>query len=291
MKYLQYLRTYIIVAALGLALGSCAQNTAPTATDEAAQPAAVQAENSETAADVTAAAVGTESGGAGEAFLDALTLAHGGAIDGAVIKSAGPLSNDTLHVVTVTRTKTTKKVTASTTWTHTWIYYDANGVAMPNFVKGVTDKVMLSSYAQRSLTNPKITMQDSARGNWVISQLIAHPDSVVLNGTFTRFAENTHLKNGKTMRHEFTINFTNDILAKGLDKDEDEVVAYLLGSANSDLKVSKYDGKSFERQVAIAFHGDGTATLTITRISADGKVDIITVDARKGLWLRDDRIG
>jgi hypothetical protein len=114
---------------------------------------------------------------------------------------------------------------------------------------------------------------------------------VLLNGSFTRFAENTHLKNGKTMSHNFTINFTNDILVKGLDKDDDDTVAYLLGSATSDLKVSKYDGKSFERQVAIAFHGDGTATLTITRISGNGKVDIITVDARKGLWLRNDHIG
>src|SRR4051812_42316278 len=102
MKYLQNLKLYITIAALGLTIASCAQNTAPAATDEAAQPTAVQAENSETAANVTAAAVGTESGGAGEAFLDALALAHGEMINGAVIKSAGSLSNDTIHTLSVT---------------------------------------------------------------------------------------------------------------------------------------------------------------------------------------------
>jgi hypothetical protein len=291
MKYLQNLTLYSIIVALGLTIASCAQNTAPVASDEAAQPAAVQAENSETAADVTAAAVGTTSGGAGEAFLDALDIARGGVPMGAILKSPTPKSDDTLHIATVTRSRQTNKVQSYVTWTHTWIYYDANGVAMPHFVKGVTDKVVMTSFAKRTLTNPKIVMDDSAQGNWVISGLIARPDSVLLNGQFTRFAENTHLKNGKTMSHNFTINFTNDILVKGLDKDDDDTVVYILGSATSDLKVSKYDGKSFERQVAIAFHGDGTATLTITRISANGKVDIITVDARKGLWLRNDHIG
>jgi hypothetical protein len=43
--------------------------------------------------------------------------------------------------------------------------------------------------------------------------------------------------------------------------------------------------------VNIVFHGDVTATLTITRTSSDGKVDIITIDVRRGEWVKNDRIG
>ncbi|MDP4199210.1 MAG: hypothetical protein Q8922_05565 [Bacteroidota bacterium] len=283
---------FTMAGALAIGLASCAQPSAPTTNNaEAAQPASVQAANSETAADMTAAAVGTESGGAGMVFLDALTLAEGGRIDGAIIKGQVPLSDSTLHTVTVTRTRSNGKVSYSGTWTHTWAYLDVNGDTMPRFIKGQTDKIVITSYGQHSLTNPRISTDDSSRGSWTISGLVAHPDSATLNGSLTRFGDRTRLKNGSTMSHLFTVDFTNDVLVKGLDRDNDDTVAYLLGNASSDFKVTNFNGRSFERQTAIVFHGDGTATLTITRTSANGTVDTITIDVRKGIWLRDDHIG
>ncbi len=93
------------------------------------------------------------------------------------------------------------------------------------------------------------------------------------------------------MSHTFTINWTNDIIVKKLDKDLDDTIAVLLGTASSDLKVTNFNGKSFERQVSILFHGDGTATLTVTRTSANGKVDTITIDVKRGIWMRDEHLG
>jgi hypothetical protein len=278
------------VVLFALFLGSCAQTTAPTtaSSDEASLPNAVQAANSETSADLTSAALGTETGGAGMVLVDAMTLAHGNAISDAVLK---PQSNDSIHVATVTRTWSNGTSSYSGSWTHTWSFYDINGNLMPKFIKGQTDKVVISSLGQHSVTSPRLSIDDSSRSNWTLSGLVATPDSAVLNGSVTRFGDRTRNASGQTMSHTFTINFTNDILAKGLDRDHDDTVAYLLGTANSDLNVTNFNGKSFERQVNFIFHGDGTATLTITRTSANGTVDTITVDARKGIWLRDDHIG
>jgi len=46
-----------------------------------------------------------------------------------------------------------------------------------------------------------------------------------------------------------------------------------------------------ERQDSIVFHGDGTATLTITRTSGNGKVDTFTIDVKRGIWMRDEFLG
>src|SRR5579871_91413 len=83
------LRTQFLLLGAGLlltiTLGSCAQSTAPTTTsDEAAQPASVQIANTEAAADLSSAAIGTESGGAGMVLMDAFTVSQGGQIPDAV---------------------------------------------------------------------------------------------------------------------------------------------------------------------------------------------------------------
>jgi len=278
-----------LIAGLTFGLASCAQQATPPSS-EANLTDAAQAQNSSDAADVLAASVGTSSGGSGMVFVDAMTLAHGQAIPDAIVKG---LSNDTstVHTVTVTRTKTKNGYGFSGTWTHTWVYYDANGNPMPKFIRGQTDSVVITSSGEHSIETPRVSLVDSSRGTWTISNLIAEPDSATLNGTLTRAGQTTRLKSGNTMTHSFTMNWTNDILVKALDKDWDEDVAYLLGNASSDFKATGFKGKTFERQVAIVFHGDGTATLTVTRTSGNGKTDTFTIDVKRGTWTRDDHIG
>ncbi len=278
-----------LVAAAALGMASCAtQSTAPTS--EATLSDAAQATNSQDAADVLAASMGTSSGGAGMVFVDAMTLAHGQNIPDAVVLG-NPSDTTTIHTVTVTRSKSWNGYTYSGTWTHTWVYYDASGNPMPKFIKGQTDSVVITSYGRHSISTPRVSLVDSSDGTWTISNLIADPDSATLNGTLSRAGQTTKLASGNTMTHSFTVHWTNDTLVKAMDNDEDGYVAYLLGNASSDFNAVGFKGVAFQRQVAIVFHGDGTATLTITRITGNGKTDTFTIDVKRGIWLRSDHIG
>jgi hypothetical protein len=284
----------VIAFALGgssMMLSGCAsQSTSPAMSNtEASLPDAVQANNSRDAADVLAASVGTSSGGAGMVFSDAMTLAHGDVIPDAVVHT---LSNDTtsVHVATVTRTFSKNGYSYSGTWTHTWTYYNANGIAMPKFIKDSTNSVTITTHGQHTVSTPRVSLDDSSNGTWTVSNLIAEPDSATLNGTLTRAGETTKLSNGTTFTHTFTMNWTNDILVKVYDAWMGQNVSFLLGDGNSDFKAVGFKDSSFERQVSIVYNGDGTATLTITRTSGDGKTDTFTIDVRYGIWLRDDHI-
>ncbi len=277
-----------LFATLALGLGSCAtQSTAPQS--EAALTDAQQASNSRDAADVLAASVGTSSGGAGMVFVDAMTLAKGQVIADGVDHTLSDTS--TVHTATVTRSKIKNGYGYSGTWTHTWTFYDGSGNPMPHFIKGQTDSVVITSVGQHSITTPRVSLVDSSRGTWTISNLIAEPDSATLNGTLSRAGQATKLASGNTLTHSFTMSWTNDILVEAHDDVWDEDVAYLLGNAASDFKATGPKGNTFERQVAIIFNGDGTATLTITRTSGNGTVDTFTIDVTRGIWLRDGHIG
>lgn len=277
-----------LVAGVTMGLASCAQQATQPSSESSLTDAA-QAANSRDAADVLSASVGTSSGGSGMVFVDAMTLAQGQTIPDAVVHTLSDTS--TVHSVTVTRTKTKNGYGYSGTWTHTWVYYDANGNPMPKFIKGQTDSVVITSQGQHTITTPRVSLVDSSNGTWTISNLIAEPDSATLNGMLTRAGQTTRLASGNTMTHSFTMNWTNDVLVKALDNAWDEDVAYLLGNGSSDFKAVGFKGKTFERQVAIVFHGDGTATLTVTRTSGNGTVDTFTIDVKRGTWERDDHIG
>lgn len=271
--------------------GCASQATSPSMSNtEASMPDAVQANNSRDAADVIAASVGTSTGGAGMVFSDAMTLAHGDVIPDANVLSS-PSDTTTVHVATVTRTFNKNGYSFSGTWTHTWTYYDINGNAMPKFIKGTTNSVTITTHGQHTVSTNRVNLADSSNGTWTVSNLIAEPDSATLNGTLTRAGETTKLLNGSSFTHTFTMNWTNDILVKVYDSWMAEDVSFLLGTGNSDFKAVGFKDSSFERQVSIVYNGDGTATLTITRTSGDGKTDTFTIDVRYGIWLRDDHIG
>ena len=277
-----------LVSLFALGLASCAQTNTP-ASSEASQSAAVQADYSRDAADLAATAVGTSSGGSGMVFDDAMTIASGANIPDAVMKPQSDTA--TIHTATVTRSKTWGNYTYSGTWTHTWEFFDASGNPMPKFIKGQTDKVAITTRGQHTSSTLRVSVDDSSSGTWTISNLIASPNAPTLNGTLTRAGLTTRLLNGKTIQHTFTINWTNDTLIRTDDHDGDGEVTYLLGTGNSDFKAIGPNGGSFDRQVNIVFHGDGTATLNVTRTSGNGKVDTFTIDVKRGLWLRDEHLG
>ena len=168
---------------------------------------------------------------------------------------------------------------------------DANGTAMPKFIKGQTNSVTITTHGQHTVSTPRVSLDDSSNGTWTVSNLIAEPDSATLNGTLTRAGETTKLANGKTFTHTFTMNWTNDTLVKVHDLWMAEDVSFLLGTGNSDFKAVGFKDSTFERQVSIVYNGDGTATLTITRTSGNGKTDTFTIDVRYGIWKADIRLG
>jgi hypothetical protein len=286
-------RNSILALAVFLVIGlsSCAQQTQPSSGESGLSDAA-QAVNSVDASDVTAASVGTTSGGSGMIFSDAMTLAQGNVIPDAIVKT---VTNDTVHVVTVTRSKTYTgngyTYSFNGTWTHTYTFYDANGNAMPKFIKGTTDKVVISSQGQHSITTPRVSLVDSSNGTWTISNLIAEPDSATLNGTLNRAGQTVKTASGHTFTHSFTMNWTNDTIVKVYDGVFGVNVTYLLGTGNSTFNATGVKDSSFERQISILYTGDGNATLTITRTSGNGKTDTITIDVKHGIWLRDIFLG
>lgn len=269
-------------AAVTLALASCSKS--PT------EPAVDQNTDSRSTADVVAAAVGTPTGGSGMVFNDAMTLVHGGVINDAVVKGGQIQSTDTVHTATVTRTKSWGPYSYTGTWTHTWEFFDAAGNPMLRFVKGQTDKIVISTKGQHTASNGRVSTSDSSNGNWTITGIVANPDAPILNGTLNRAGEVTRTATGAQMTHTFTINWANDTLLRTDDGDGDGMVTYLKGPATSDFKAVNFHGNSFERQVQITFNGDGTATLNVTRTSGDGKVDTFTIDVKRGVWLRDNHL-
>ncbi len=285
-----------LVAALTLGassvlLSGCAtQASSPSLNTESSLPDAAQGANSQDAAEVLATSVGTSSGGTGMVFSDAMTLAKGQSIPDAIVLSS-PNDTTTVHVATVTRNVTKNGYSYSGTWTHTWTYYDANGNAMPKFIKGQTNSVSITTQGQHTASTPRVTVTDSSNGSWTVSNLIAEPDSATLNGSLTRAGMTTRLVSGKTFTHTFTINWTNDTLIKVFDPFMADYVTYLLGTGSSDFKAVGVRDSTFERQVSIVYNGDGTATLTVTRTSGDGKTDTFTIDVEHGIWLRNDHIG
>jgi hypothetical protein len=270
--------------------GCASQSTSPsTSNTEAALPDAAQGANSRDAADILAASEGTSTGGSGMVFSDAMTLGHGDLIPDANVLSS-PSDTTTVHVATISRSFNKNGYSFSGTWTHTWTFYDANGNAMPKFIKGQTNSVTITSHGQHTVSTTRVSLTDSSNGTWTVSNLIAEPDSATLNGTLTRAGQASLIASGKTYSHTFTKNWTNDILVKVYDVWMGENVSYLLGDGNSDFKAVGFKDSTFERQVSIVYNGDGTATLTITRTSGDGKTDTFTIDVRYGIWKADIRI-
>jgi hypothetical protein len=262
---------------VGALIVGCKSTTEPTANEEY---------DSEAAADITAASLGTESGGAGNNFADVQNLVNGNDINGIVPGKSNPMSRSAQydsvtgkHTITVYRGKTLGKYQFSDSITYVYIYYDASGAFMKNFQKGVTDAISVSFTKARSRSvGDRLDVDADAAGNWKVTNIISGPP--LFNGTFTRSGtEIFHTeKNGdRTFTHSFNIAFINDTIVKNGDH------VYLEGPAESHFEATtpKYN---FARDTKIVFNGDGTAFLDIKRTSGDGSTDEYTIDVKVGFW-------
>jgi hypothetical protein len=252
------------------------------------EPDENQEYDSEAAADITAASLGTESGGAGNSFADVQNLVDGNDINGVAPGKSNPMSRSASydsatgkHVITVYRSKTFGKYQFSDSITYTYIYKDASGNFMKSFQHGGTDAISVSFTRARSRdVGDRIDIDADATGEWNVTNIIS--GQPLFNGTFSRNGtEIFHTtKNGdRTFTHKFTISFVNDTLVKDGDKNH----FYLRGPATSHFEATtpKYN---FTRDVQITFNGDGTAYLDVKRTSGDGTVDEYTVDVKVGYW-------
>jgi hypothetical protein len=252
------------------------------------EPDSNQEYDSEAAADVTAASLGTESGGAGNNFADVQNLVNGNDINGVEPGKANPMSRSASydsatgkHVITVYRSKNSGKYQFSDSITYTYIYRDAAGNFMKNFQHGGTDAIYVSFTRARSRdVGDRIDIDADASGEWNVTNIIS--GTPLVNGTFSRNGTEVFhtTKNGdRTFNHSFTITFVNDTLVKDGDKNH----FYLQGPATSHFEATtpKYN---FTRDVQITFNGDGTAFLDVKRTSGDGTVDEYTIDVKVGYW-------
>ncbi|MBS1902545.1 MAG: hypothetical protein JSS75_02455 [Bacteroidetes bacterium] len=262
------------------------------------EPTGAQEYDSRAAADVTSAALGTESGGAGVSFGDAMSITKYGTIPTVIDdpKAGTPTSRDTsfdpatkLHTVTITRSASWGRFDFNTVITYTYTFYDASGAPMDNFIKGTTDRIDMTVAKQKSKDiGERVDVQDTAYGTWSITGLTG--STPILNGNFNRSGTDvfhTPENGDRTFTHSFSITFVGDTIVQSTDNGRQHT--FLKGPATSHFTAATPKGYTFTRDTKITFNGDGTAVLDVTRTSGDGTVDTYTIDVKVGQWLRFGR--
>jgi hypothetical protein len=255
------------------------------------EPDENQAYDSEAAADITAASLGNESGGAGVNFADVSTLIDKGAISSEIVSKGGtPKSIDSSyndatgeHTLTITRSIDWGQFNFDATIVYKYTFFDAAGQFSRFYQKGTTNKITISVSKQRSLDKgERLDADDAASGSWIIDNIVS--GTPILNGTYTRDGSVTfHSPNNKDRHLSFTLsfNFTNDTIVKS----DDGKHTYLKGTATSDFSATT-DKYEFTRHTDITFDGEGMANLIITRTSGDGNTETHEVDVKVGRWIR-----
>lgn len=255
----------------------------------ATEPENLQSYDSEAAADMQASAIGTDAGGAGVSFNDAMGLAKNGYMPGVMLdaKSNTPMSRDSSydpvskeHTLTINRSGSKNNFEFEATIVYKYTFYDASGAAMDSRKEGVTDKIVINVTKTRSASKgERLDATDAATGSWIITNIIS--GAPILNGDYNRDGSITfHTeKNGdRTMTFLLNMHFDNDKIVKDADG-----YTRLEGPATSHFEATT-PKTTFVRDTKIQFNGDGTATLEITRTSGDGSVDTITIDVKKGIF-------
>jgi hypothetical protein len=266
--------------------------------DNSTEPEYVQEYDSEAAADMNASAMGTDAGGAGVGFDDAYTLAMDGNIpmstsDGKSatpqtrIKDFDPITK--LHTLTITRSKETDKFKFDADITYKYTFFDASGNAMDSLKKGLTDKIVMTMSKERTGSKgERIDVTDNASGAWTITNILS--GIPILDGTYNRDGNiifHTQNNGDRTMTYSLAVDFDNDKIIR--KDDGNGKYTYLEGPATSHFEATTSNGRSVIRDTKITFHGDGYATLEVTRTSGDGSVDTYSVDVKVGKWLKKGR--
>jgi hypothetical protein len=275
--------------AMGLSLIAAATIVGCKSTTE---PADSQYTDSQAAAEVTAAGIGDASGGSLATVDDAFTLGTGGTVQGtdalgkSTTQSRTETYDSTTHLHTLIFSRNPNwggGFSYDGQWTYTYEFFDASGNPMKSYVKGTTDKLVISEKGGHIVYTPRVHVTDSSNGNWTLTGLTTTIPT--LNGTYNQAGSDSimvGINAGRAMTHTFQINHTNDQIYRDLLSK----FVYLVGTGNSSFSATSIKGVNFTRTTQITFNSDGTATLAITRTSGNGTVDTFTIDVKQGWWLR-----
>lgn len=259
------------------------------------EPTSQQTYDSEAAADLTATALGNQSGGLGVALGDSYNLASQGFIprSGIVEKGGQILGVDSTydpstgwHTISLNVSATGSNFDITKTYLYRYQMLDSTGAFVAKWKRGVVDTIHVQLAVTKNRTlGTRVSMNDTAGGAWTMSGLAHFADNPMFNGYYTRGGADTLFtpsNKNRSLVHSMTINFANDTLVR-LVQGKDRYF-FFAGTATSDLSATTGKGVSFTRHTDITFNGDGTATLVITRTSGDGTTDTVTVDVVVGIF-------
>ena len=262
------------------------------------EPAGATTYDSEASADMTATALGNQSGGLGMSLGDSYALATTGAIPHtSVYSKSSPMSADSTydpstgwHTLNIVKNITWNNNSKSAAITYRYQLIDTLGGFQAKWKRGLIDKinVIVTGNKQKEF-GERLDIDDSVNGAWTISGLANFNASPIFTGSYTRIGVDSLLtKNNseRTLNHTMTISFVNDTLIRliqGYDK-----YFFLDGTATSVYHAVTGKGIVIDRNTTITFHGDGTATLDVTR-TKDGVTDTFTVDVVVGIFKRFGR--
>jgi len=287
----------VFALAIGLMVSAlvigCKNTTEPLGSTSN-EPASMVAANSEATADMTATAIGNESGGLGMALGDSYHIATTGAVSsidykGNPVASSNAQYDSTTgwHTITVTKNITWGNTNITSDFVYQYQFIDTAGKFEKNWKKGLIDITNFKFAGVRDKERgTRLDIDDTASGSWSITGLANFNASPLFSGSYSRNGADTLLtqkNNLRTINHTLTVTFTNDTLVRLLPNNDKYF--FLAGTANSTFHAADGKGNTIDRTVAITYNGNGTATLDVTR-TKDGVTDTFTVDVVVGIFDR-----
>jgi hypothetical protein len=296
MNKLMKLSAVVFALALGVMVSAlvigCKSSTEPGIGYN--EPASMISANSEATADMTATALGIQTGGMQMAMGDSYDLALSGKVSsidskGNAIGSTNGSYDSTTgwHSITVTRNITWGNSSVASDFQYQYQYLDTAGKFQKNWDKGVINVMNFKFAGVRDRERgTRVDVDDTASGNWSITGLANFSANPLVSGSYSRSGADTlftQSNNLRAMSHSFQHTFTNDTLVRLLSTNDK--FFFLKGSGNSTFHASDNKGNVIDRTVAITYNGDGTATLDVTR-TKDGTTDTFTIDVVVGIFKR-----
>ena len=173
----------IMVSALVI---GCKENTT-------SEPASATTYDSEAAADMTATALGNQSGGLGMTLGDSYALATSGSIPRSTISGSGPqiMSSDSSydpstgwHTVNVTKNITWNNKSVTATFVYTYQLIDTNGQFDAKWKHGLTDKIIVNVLGYKHKAwGERLIVDDSVSGSWQITGLANFTAAPMFSGS------------------------------------------------------------------------------------------------------------
>jgi len=258
------------------------------------EPASMVASNSEATADMTATALGNQTGGMQMAMGDSYDLALTGQVNGIDSKGNAIASNNVSydsttgwHTIIVTRNITWGNSTITSDFQYQYQYLNTGGQFVKTWHKDSVNVMNFKFAGVRDRERgTRVDIDDTASGNWTITGLANFSANPIVSGSYSRSGADTLLTQSNNLRalsHSFQHTFTNDTLVRLLANNDK--FFFLKGTGSSTFHAADNKGNVIDRTVAITYNGDGTATLDVTR-TKDGTTDTFTIDVVVGIFKR-----